>query len=539
MKILNKYGMGMALVAASSFMLTGCIDETFPTQNATTGQVGGNSGAMEAMLMAIPAQLNTETLGRGAHWDFGYPSLMHVRDVMTQDMATANDNMYNQFSSWGQNVYQGVDYAYAQMLWTQQTSYVNGANLLIKTVNTETANDAQLGYLGAALAYRAMFYLDMGREYEFLENDAVDPVNEDGNNVLGLTVPIVDENTTDDQARNNPRVDRATLGAFIESDLKKAEQYITKLNIADKSLPHLDCVYGLYARLYMWLEKYDLAEEYARKAIDNCTGHVMTQEEALNTSTGFNTATPWMWGVHINKESMINNLQNYCSFFSCETTWGYSTPEAGSEIMIDRSMYERISDTDWRKLMWKAPAGSALDGQNTYCDPAIGEALKDYSSLKFRPAAGNVSDFSAGGEMDYPLMRVEEMYFIEAEAAARQTDGVARAASLLENFMKANRDASYTCGITVQERLIEEILFQKRIELWGEGQAFFDIKRCNIPCTRSYTGSNHVPDEAFNTTTRPAWMNWVIDYYEQVNNYDITEKNNPDPSDAYDPVPFE
>ena len=105
--------------------------------------------------------------------------------------------------------------------------------------------------------------------------------------------------------------------------------------------------------------------------------------------------------------------------------------------------------------------------------------------------------------------------------------------------MKANRDASYTCGITVQERLIEEILFQKRIELWGEGQAFFDIKRCNIPCTRSYAGSNHVPDEAFNTTTRPAWMNWVIDYYEQVNNYDITEKNNPDPSDAYDPVPFE
>ena len=31
--------------------------------------------------------------------------------------------------------------------------------------------------------------------------------------------------TTDEQARNNPRVDRATLGAFIESDLKKAEEF--------------------------------------------------------------------------------------------------------------------------------------------------------------------------------------------------------------------------------------------------------------------------------------------------------------------------
>ena len=156
MKILNKYGMGMALVAASSFMLTGCIDETFPTQNATTGQVEENSQAVEAMLMAVPAQLNTETLGRGAHWDFGYPAIMHVRDVMTQDMATANDNMYNQFSSWGQNVAQGIDYAYAQMLWTAQTSYVNGANVIIRTLDPETASDTQLGYLGAALAYRAL-----------------------------------------------------------------------------------------------------------------------------------------------------------------------------------------------------------------------------------------------------------------------------------------------------------------------------------------------------------------------------------------------
>ena len=56
---------------------------------------------------------------------------------------------------------------------------------------------------------------------------------------------------------------------------------------------------------------------------------------------------------------------------------------------------------------------------------------------------------------------------------------------------------------------------------------------------RCYAGSNHVPDEAFNTTTRPAWMNWVIDYYEQVNNYEVTKLNNPDPSDAYDPVPYE
>ncbi len=455
---------------------------------------------------------------------------------MTQDMATANDQMYNQYSAWGQNVAQGVDYVYAQFLWTAQTKYVNAANQLVMAVDTTTATDEILGYLGAALAYRAMFYLDMAREYEFLSNDAVSSVNSQGQDVMGLTVPIVDENTSIEDSRNNSRATRDEMAAFIEGDLKKAEKYVVNLSLSNKSLPHIDCVYGLYARLYMWTGDYEKAATYARLAIDNATAGVMTRNAALSTTTGFNDASQWMWGVSITQESMVSNLANWISYASCETLWGYSTPAAGSEIMIDRSMYDRLSNTDWRKLMWKAPAGSALDGQNTYCDAALGAELKDYCSLKFRPAGGNISDYSVGGEVSYPLMRVEEMYFIEAEAVAHQDP--ARGRQLLEQFMTANRDEQYRCTVSTTDAVVEEIAFQKRIELWGEGQAFFDIKRLNLPCTRSYDGSNHLPEEAFNTTGRAAWMNWVIDYYEQIGNYEVSEYNNPDPSDAYDPIPF-
>lgn len=532
---MNKYGFG-AIVLAVSLTLTGCIEETFPTDAATPGQVGESEKAVEGLLMGIPATLQKRVFSSRQDWDYGYSSIMHIRDVMTQDLATANDNQYNQYGYWGSNQLQGVDYVFAQYLWTAQTKYVNSTNVLIRSVDPETASPNLLGYLGAAYAYRAMFYLDMAREYEFLVNDGRSSINKDGNDVKGLTVPIVDENTDENAARNNPRATREKMGEFIKGDLEKAETYIANLKLSNKSLPHLDCVYGLYARLYMWLENYPEAEKYARKAIDASSVTPMTRENALSTTTGFNDATQWMWAIQITQETMVSNLQNWISFASCETTWGYSSVDGGCEIMLDKNMYERVSDTDWRKLMWKAPAGSALDGQNTYCDAGIGAQLKSYSSLKFRPAGGNVSDYSVGGETAYPLMRVEEMYFIEAEAAAHQDAG--RGVQLVESFMKANRDANYTCKVSSTDDVVEEIVFQKRIELWGEGQAFFDIKRLDLPCTRSYNGSNHLPDEAFNTTGRAAWMNWVIDYYEQTNNYEVTKYNNPDPSDAYDPIPF-
>ena len=59
--------------------------------------------------------------------------------------------------------------------------------------------------------------------------------------------------------------------------------------------------------------------------------------------------------------------------------------------------------------------------------------------------------------------------------------------TLLENFMKTYRDPQY---VYTGSNAIDEILFQKRIELWGEGLSFFDIKRANVSVTRGYAGTN-------------------------------------------------
>ena len=71
--------------------------------------------------------------------------------------------------------------------------------------------------LGAAQAYRALAYLDMAQMYEFLPNEVTDTINDAGNNVKSLTIPIVDENITEDEinALENIQFDQSTDAFYI------------------------------------------------------------------------------------------------------------------------------------------------------------------------------------------------------------------------------------------------------------------------------------------------------------------------------------
>ena len=254
-------------LAASSLLTTGCIEETFPTSGATEDQLGSSAKATEALVWAMPAYLNTPLSHAENHYEWGYGAMMHIRDVMTTDFAVVASG-YDWFSSWAENQYQGESYARTQYFWNYYWKFVQTANNMISTLDPETATPVQLGYLGAGYAFRAFIYLDMAQMFEFLPNDKTSPINAAGKNVEGLTVPIVREGMSEEEARNNPRVDRATMAAFILEDLNNAEEYIVNLENDTKTLPHLDVVYGLKARYYMWLGDYANAKDYARKAIN-------------------------------------------------------------------------------------------------------------------------------------------------------------------------------------------------------------------------------------------------------------------------------
>lgn len=525
----------MVGVGSMALVNTSCIEEIEPTNVATTEQIGSNAKASEGLLFAMPQYLNAAN--DDYHFQFGYGCMIHVRDVMTGDQPVSESG-YDWFSPWAENVSMAKNLGRASYVYNYYYKLVQTANNLISAINPESAVEEALGNLGAAYAFRAMAYLDIARMYEFLPNDKFTGVNAEGNNVVGLTAPIVRETTTEEMARNNPRATHQQMYDFILEDLENAEKYIPNFENKGKTFPHLDAVYGLKARLYMWNEDYANAQAYARKAIDAAKdlGIVpMTQAQCLDTKTGFNNINLWMWGSQQTSEddAVKTGIINWTSWMSNETTFGYAS--AGPYVMISKSLYDRIGNNDFRKLMFKAPAGTPLFGKNSYLDEKEAENYPDYASLKFRPNEGEMKDYKTGAASAFPLMRVEEMYLIEAEAAAQQDP--AQGASLINQFMRTYRDKTYNCSAATKEAVVEEIILQKRIELWGEGHTFFDIKRLNMPVVRYYTDTNYDDSNALlNTTTRPAWMNFVISQSEEDNNNAIAGWNNPDTSGCYEPA---
>ena len=539
MKNINKSIKGIAVLMCMS-ALTGCIKETFPMgDTATEEQVQQSPAATKALADGMPAAMVSVHWVDDGHCYFGYPAEMVFRDMLTGDCYHSGEVGYSHFISWARNTAMGDGYLKTQFHWNfHYLWWLLGINQVVGAVDPNNATDEQKGLLGAALAFRALAYLDLARMYEFLPTEFSQGENNDGNNVLNLTVPIVTEKTTPEEASNNPRAPREEMLKFIEEDLNNAEKYIEfQTTTNGGTMPDLACVYGLKARLYMWVEDYAKAKEFARKAIDAAKVQPLTKEVALNPVSGYNTASDFMWAMQQNAETeaVQTGIVNWTSWVSNQCTFAYAGPATDLYSVIDKKMYERISDTDWRKLQWIAPEGSPLNDQiQTVVSGEAGEInqyLRPYVSVKFRPGQGNSDDSNIGAATAVPVMRVEEMYFIEAEAAEHIQTGAG--ATLLTSFMKQYRDPNYT--FTDQGLgAVEEIVFQKRVELWGEGQTFFDIKRLDMSVTRGYPGTNCNDARCLlNTHGRPAWMNIVMVRTESNNNHALEGWNNPDPTGLY------
>ena len=83
-------------------------------------------------------------------------------------------------------------------------------------------------------------------------------------------------------------------------------------------------------------------------------------------------------------------------------------------------------------------------------------------------------------------MRAAEMVLIEAEAYAHMNQE-AKAAEVLKVLMSKRQPDWNKTTVTV-----EDVYLQRRIELWGEGFSYYDLKRLNKGIDRAYTGNNHL-----------------------------------------------
>lgn len=543
MKMKHIVKISLAPLAAAA-LLVGCIKEATLTSGALESQT-----TLETNIEGIPAALvQAGSTGYGDPWDFSLPAIHIATESMTGDLVVAGNAGYDWFSQWGSNVALGSEYAVGALTWNNYYKWIMSANNVIGIISGTDISDldaTQRKYLGFAYTYRAMFYFDLVRLYEFKKNNYTQ-----GDNVLGLGVPIVLPGTTEAQAKNNPRAKVSDIyDEVIFPDLDKAEALLAATSTSDKYSISLAVVYGLKARAFLERataieedkgdgaeDLYRSAAEYARKAITSSGCTPLTQEQWEDPKTGFNSATSnnsWIWGLALPSES-VANLLCFTAHMSTENSWsayGYDVCRS-----INRNLYNSISDYDFRKHSWLNPDRSVYDYQSCREDGKtyFKDKLKDYANIKFRPAQGNYKEYKVGGAADHCLMRVEEMYFIEAEARAHAdlSEGI----RLLNEYMNSYRmigDVKYDCTAKASSlsAFTNELILQKRIEFWGEGVVMFDMKRLNISSKRGYVGTNASASYRLNCEGRAPYWNFVISRGEVQNNPAVEGYNNPDPSD--------
>ena len=337
---------------------------------------------------------------------------------------------------------------------------------------------------------------------------------------------------------------------MIFPDLDNAEELLENYTAPDKYTISLALVYGLKARA--WLERgtakednaaYAQAAEYARQAITASGCTPLTQEQWEDPTNGFNSATSnnaWIWGLALPSES-VANLFCFTAHMSTENAWSAYGNDACR--CINSNLYNSIDLRDFRRHSWldpdrKDPEKESYDYKSCRKEgKEYFNELPDYANIKFRPAQGAYEDFKVGGAADHPYMRVEEMYFIEAEAKAHENLG--EGIRLLNEFMNGHRivGGGYDCTnmSSSVESFTNELMLQKRIEFWGEGIVMFDMKRLDMSTRRGYVGTNSPNSYRLNTEGRAPYWNFVITRGETQNNPVIATQNNPDPSQTVKP----
>ncbi|MDE5744514.1 MAG: RagB/SusD family nutrient uptake outer membrane protein [Paramuribaculum sp.] len=530
----------LAVLTVATPMLTGCIEETFPTSGVTTEQVAQSSKSLESIVKGMPAYMKEWHIWSTNAFDFGYPAIFIAQNVMTNDMVQPF-NGYQHFLYWEQvTVSIDPEYLLSQINWYYLNFQVKAANEVIGMLS-DPKTPEQIKCLAEAITYRSATYLDMARIYEFLPNATISPVNAAGNDVTGLTVPYVTPDMTSDEISNNPRLPHAEMSKHLLEDLAEAEQLFlsTTASRSSKVFPDLAVVYGLMARVYMWDENYPEAAKYARKAITTGSGYApLTRTEWFDKTNGFNNSSfnSWMWAIQYeNNDDAVTTGQNsnWASFMVSESAIGYNG-QRGCNMMIDAALYASIDNADWRKLSWKAPAGSALSGLEPFISASQANSLMTYTGIKFRPGSGVVDQRTTTFTVAVPLMRIEEMYLIEAEATAQTNPGQGK--TLLESFMQTYRYPTYVCLASDKDGVVDECFKQKRIEFWGENVIFYDYKRLNKGVTRAYQGSNWPAATQYNVTGRPGWMNWPFVSYESDFNKGVEGYLNPPVGDKFKPA---
>ena len=447
-------------------------------------------------MMGLPNGVFNRTSPRAD--DFGFVMSAISSDAEGPDYIY-DDSGYNWFSVCGAYSSRNANYANPYIRYAAPYNQIKIANDLIKD-NADLATEKQKNMVAQARAMRAFDYLSLVQYFQFNYQIAKDKP----------AVPIVTEKTED--FTNNPRATVEEVFKMIMEDLDFAIQNLTAERENKKDRININVAYGLRARANLIMGKWAEAAADAAKAMEGYTP--ATIEEVSKPSFVNLSEHNWIWGIQITQNMILVSGYPTCSSWLSSFSANSYTAGAGCYAMINSMLYKKIPDTDVRKGWWvdenlHSPLLESISWNGASGDDLAKLEIDDvklaftpYTNVKFGMKDGIGSENNIN---DYPMMRVEEMILIQAEGLAKSgNEGQAR--QILESFVKTYRDPSYDSNASGRS-LADEIWYQRRVELWGEGFAMSDIMRLQKPLVRFHDSKCNQPAAfRFNIAPDDPWL---------------------------------
>lgn len=467
----------LTLVLALGLLSTSCEKdylETAPTGSVDAGAAYSTTKNASAAINGIYRAMVVRYLSSQGH--FGYPAMMIIQDVMGEDLVFGNASNNWHFAEQRWVSHRSDVGTLSEFAYTLYYRLIGNANIAINSIAGATGTQAERDQIkGEALGLRAFSYFNLVQLYGKRYDAATKP-----NAQLG--VPLVLTPTTE----GLPRATVEEIYTQINKDLAEAASLLTTARTY-KSHINLNVIRGLQARVALVQQRW---ADAAAAAADARKGYTLMSEAQYQEGFVDINNPEWMWGFdHLEDQSEFFGAYHSYISDNFNSSNIRQTPKA-----LNSLLYNQIPATDVRAKMWvKTPTAT-----NSITPP--GGVRVPYMNQKFR-LPGTPSTSTMG---DIPYMRAAEMYLIEAEAQARLGKDAEAAKLLFE--LNSKRDAAYKLSASTGTKLLDEILFYRRIELWGEGHRFLDLKRMNLPLNRN--GANHNPAVAVLFDVAPGDPQW-------------------------------
>ncbi|MDR3137287.1 MAG: RagB/SusD family nutrient uptake outer membrane protein [Tannerellaceae bacterium] len=445
----------------------GCTEDYLDTNPTDQTPEGLISSSVENLRLSINGIHRRMVSQAGSSQGLGgEPGYIVSRESLGDDMTWKTNTWHMTTHAW--QAHRSATNSVVSFPWQYYYYWILGANFVLENLPPfeETNPDLHDGLKGEALCFRAFAHFNLVQLYakRFAAGEA--------NDNPGIPYRLSSE--TVPLARHTV----AEVYEFINQDLDEA--IIRLENYAPEDAPSADrrthftieTALALKARVALAQQDYATAADASSKALAQAKvqGYQLMQGNELfhGFATMGNDVKEMLWGALTKKDQTV-----YFYSFYAYMSWNFGATAVRQGVKaISLDTYDKLSPTDLRRQWWD-PEGSS----------------NGLPATSYIPYPGQVRKFRAESTGDpvghFPYVRIAELYLVQAEALARQ--GLdAEAQTVLTEFA-LTRDPEYQASNT-GAALIEEIMTQRRIELWGEGFRWFDLKRLNLPLDRK--GSN-------------------------------------------------